>query len=123
MIGQSYAVKLDATALSQVEHRRKDNMVRESELKEYQRIAMKELEPALAAVKQFAGDHSVALLGLTPIGDLFGIGKAPEPSRVVTTDNGDGTGCSCSGGSKNPNFEKAAMFCQTNQEEASAAVY
>ena len=51
LIGQSYAVKLDATALSQVEHRRKDNMVRESELKEYQRIAMKELEPALAAVK------------------------------------------------------------------------
>ena len=125
MVATTSAIKLPVTELSQVghehehehdkhyyaksahsrkihhhpDHKPDGEVSREDEIKEYQRIAMKELQPALAAVKEFAGDHSIALLGMTPIGDLFGIGKAPPPSRVKTTDNGDGTGCSCSGGS------------------------
>ena len=48
--------------------------VTEEKAKKFTKIAYQKLEPALRELKKFAGPKAEAFLGLTPIGQVLGLG-------------------------------------------------
>ena len=46
-----------------------------NKIAKFSKVAYKRLRPAMGNLKRFAGPHAEALLGLTPVGQMLGIGE------------------------------------------------
>ena len=53
-----------------------------NKIAKFSKVAYKRLRPAMGNLKRFAGPHAEAMLGLTPVGQMLGIGEEGSFERL-----------------------------------------